>query len=339
MTTIRKVAELCGVAPMTVSHVLNNKAGKVSPETRARVLRVVREMDYRPSARGRSDPRQAVNTLGIVSGLAADPSLVWSYYNYVLNGVLSGAFRERQNVTLFTDLLLWSDTPRAIRTYCDGRCDGLILIAPQDGDTLAEALRERGFPFVSVGGTMAAGDSGVDVDNLAATREAVGHLLTRGHRRIALLKGPEAHETVRERERGYRETLAAWGLTPDESLILPGDYTEESAGARTRLLLARPLSERPTAFFCGNDEIALGACRAAQALGHRVPEDVSIIGFDDSPEAIETNPPLTTVRQPYRQIGEQSVEMLLALVRGQASVPYRTLLPGELIMRESVRNL
>src|SRR5271166_6498402 len=148
--TIRDVARACGVSPMTVSFVLNNKPGQVSDGTRDRVLKAVRDLNYRPSAVRRSarmaEERQ-IHTLGAVVGAPGDSLMEPGYYNAILNGILQGADALGQNVTLFNHSLLHRDTHRAIRVYCDGRCDGLLVVAPCIGSNLVSALRQRGVPI------------------------------------------------------------------------------------------------------------------------------------------------------------------------------------------------
>ena len=335
MPNIRDVAKACGVSPMTVSFVLNSVPGQVSVQTRERVLQAVREMGYRPAALEHARG-QRVNTLGVLASLSGATLYKFSYYNSILNGILTEADRRHQNVTLFSHHL-WTNTARNLRTFCDGRCDGLLVVAPPIGSKLVRALRDRGIPCVLIGDS---GDepeySSVDVDNSSAAFSLTGYLLDQGHRRIALLKGFAEMRSAVERETGFRQAHRKHGVAVDETLVASGEYGEASGYERARLLLVRPPAQRPTALFCGNDEIALGSLQAAHDLGLSVPRDLSVTGFDDDPRAALSTPPLTTMRQPFDLLGKRAVEILLAGIREPAALPQQALLPTEFIARGSV---
>lgn len=333
MPTIRDVARASGVSPMTVSYVLNNP-GRVHKDTRARVMAAMRDIGYRAAVR-EEEADQRRWTLGVVySRWRRLPSEVF-YYSRLVDGLLWSADDLGIHVTLFSHHT-WNDPAhRSLRVYCDGRCDGLIVFAPKKHSDLVAALRDRGMPFVLVGDTGdEPGDACVDVDSVAAARDVTNHLLDLGHRHIAYLAGEEDTRTTEERAQGWREAHAARGLTPDPALILPGDFSPESGYERVKELLRRPAGpNRPTALFCVNDAVALGALQAARDAGLRIPEDLSLAGFDDVPDAATSDPPLTTVSQPYREIGERAVTLLTACISGEPGS--RVLLPGNLIFRQS----
>src|ERR1051326_5915105 len=148
LPTIRQVAKACNVSPMTVSHVINGKLSEVSEETRERVLKAVRDMGYRPSPRVASVQERTICNLGVVAGVPGDTLMFPGYYTEILTHLLKATDALGHNITLFTNNLLHTDTPRSLRVYCDGRCDGLIVIAPRPGSQLVQALQARGFPFV-----------------------------------------------------------------------------------------------------------------------------------------------------------------------------------------------
>lgn len=335
MPTIRDVAKACGVSPMTVSFVLNNAPGQVGAKTRERVLQAVREMGYRPAVLGHSRNQQ-VNTLGVLSSLSGETFSQFSYYNSILNGILAEADRRHQNVTLFSHHL-WSNTTRNLRIYCDGRCDGLLVVAPPLGSKLIRALHERGIPCVLIGDSSEASEfSGVDVDNIPAAEAMTAYLFAQGHHRVGLLGGSDKMRSAVDRETGFRQAHENQGISVDEGLVSSGEYGEQSGYERARVLMSGPMTRRPTALFCGNDEIALGALRAVQELQLRVPQDVSILGFDDDPRAAASDPPLTTMRQPFEQIGKRAVERLLDAINDPGAPPQQALLPTEFILRSSV---
>ena len=340
MPTIREVAKACGVSPMTVSYVLNNP-GRVRQETRTRVLLAMREMGYRPPAaeRGEEDARGTL-TIGVVYSRWNRLEAEAPYYRRIVGGILEAADDLVCHVTLFSHHSWEGNAYKSLRVYCDGRCDGLIIFAPKIGSDLVAALRERGVPFVLVGDT---GDLPedwcVDVDNIAAARNVTEYLLGLGHRRIAYLPGAPNTRVTQQREDGWRAALEAADVAPTPAHLLPGDWSPESGRERAARLLSLPDGERPTALFCAFDGLALAALAAAREMGLRVPQDVSIIGFDDIPAAPATEPPLTTVLQPYAEIGERAVRLLLTQMGGGSSADApgerKVLLPTKLIVRQS----
>ena len=324
---------------MTVSHVINEKSGKTSTETRDRVLKAMRELDYQPSAIARGLTRRKMEAIGVVFYThSMTPLVTAAYFGDILGGLLHTAMLARQSITLFTELNC-TDARENLNTYCDGRCDGLIFVGPPSSNEVAEALRRKHTPFVFLGDLPLASDvSCVDVDNIASAMRAVDFLVEQGHRRIAFLGGDPQVTSSRQREQGYRQAISGAALALDEALILPGRYSSESGHERTfRLIqLATQLKEAPTALFCANDEIAVGAMSALSDMGLRVPEDVSIIGFDDSSAASALRPALTTIRQPFQELASRAVEMLLAQIQGRETAEKRVLLPASLVVRDTV---
>ena len=340
MPTIRQVAHACGVSPMTVSFVINNKPGQVSDETRERVLRVIREMGYRPHASHRTNfvsPSDAhIHTLGMVSGVPGSSLMeIGSYYSSIMSGLLAGADRMSQNVTLFTNSIFHTDSMKSIRIYCDGRCDGLFIIAPNIGSPLVGALQDRGTPFLLIGSLDDDQSiSGIDVDNPSAAKQVVEYLIAHGHRRIGFIGGPDFVLSAQRRHQGYLETLAAHHMPTYSEWQVIGFHRNDEVREQILALLHLP-GDRPTALFCWNDDIAVRTIQIIQEIGLRVPEDISVIGFDDSPMSLSIVPILTTVRQPYDEIGSKAVEMLLALI-ADPHIPQRICLPTEIVPRGTV---
>jgi DNA-binding LacI/PurR family transcriptional regulator len=338
--TIREVAAASGVSLQTVSAILNDKPGQASAETRERVLRAVRELGYRPASRWRGAAAARTDTLGVYSGVHSGNV----YYQRVLYGVQVAAEDARKHLTLFCQHAWYNNVGANIRRFCDGRCDGLLVIGPDRDDPHIVAMRERGIPLVVVGssGAMAGGagapvDS-ADVDNVGGSRAATERLIALGHRRIALLPGPEKRASTQQRREGYRTALLAAGIALDPALDVEGEYSAESGRERARAVLsyAAPAGGRPTALVCGNDEIARGAIRGAVEAGLSVPGDVSVFGFDDGPEATDGEPALTTVRQPYFEIGAAALRLLLDRIADPSADARYLALPGEIIERRSV---
>ena len=335
-STIKDVAQACGVSLMTVSHVINEKPGKASPETRARVLKAARELDYQPSAIARGLARRKMDTVGVVFYTHSTTPLVRAaYFGDILGGILETAMQARQSTTLFTEINC-IDPKANLNTYCDGRCDGLIFVGPPYSDDLAAALRRKHTPYVFLGDQPTdLGVSCVDVDNVGSAVCATEFLLNHGHRRIAFLGGDAQITSSRLREKGYRQAILSAALKPDEFLMPLGLYSSDS-GRRRTLELMKHTANAPTALFCASDEIAAGAMAALSEMSLRVPEDVSVIGFDDSSAASALRPALTTLRQPFQELASRAVDLLLAQTQDREAAVQQILMPTLLIVRDTV---
>ncbi len=337
MSTIRDVAKACGLSAMTVSAVLNNRPGEASAATRQRVLQAVREMGYQPNAIARGLSRKRINTIGIVMAYGEKPSLTADrYLGPVLDGILMAAKREHQR-SLIINEDTWDDAGDHLLSYCDGRSDGLIFVLPNlSGETLA-LLHERKAPFNVIGESRPeAFIPTIDLDNVAAGLLAVDYLLQHGHRRIGYLSGDGFLLSSAQREDGFRQALCAANIPVEEEFIFPGDYSIISGYERGRRLLENPPGKRPTALFCGDDAIALGVLQAARELGVDVPNHLSLVGVNDDIAAASSDPPLTTIHQPYQEIGRRAVQNLMAQVVDGTLTGEHILIPGDLIVRSSV---
>ena len=333
MPGIVDVAKASGVSPATVSQVLGGGKRPVRAATRARVLEVAQTLGYQPNAIARGLVKKRMNTLGVViqhSAVAAhtNPTLA-----SILDGILAVATRRHQYVTLVT-YASWQEVQEGLPTLTDGRCDGVLLVVPPDSVAFSSALVESKMPFVLVGAHSADPRvSCVDIDNIAAAGKAVAYLLEQGHRRIAFFSDVEgAHQFVDERIIGYRQALAAAGVPLDPSLIATKVRLEQDLMA----LMERPPDVRPTALFCATDACALSVLHHLAERGLRVPQDLSVAGFDDIFAAATSRPPLTTVRQATALAGERAAELLLARINGAQEAGIKICLPTELVIRSSV---
>ena len=206
--------------------------------------------------------------------------------------------------------------------------DGAILVTPGSIDEVF------GTPIVAVDhNAFSSSLPTVDSENLEGAVSATNHLLELGHRHIGFLAGRNDLESARLRERGYREALAAAGIPVDESLVRVGGYNAATAAEPARRLLELP--QRPTAIFAANDMTALETMAVAKTLGLRVPDDVSVVGFDNVPESALGEPPLTTVEQPIQEMGREAVRLLLDLIEDRTDEPARVVLPTRLVVRQS----
>lgn len=316
--TIRDIARLAGVSKATVSRVLNKKPD-VNPDTRERILRLMEEWEFVPSitASGLAGGRSRV--IGILI-----PSLTWPSIPEIMRGV-SEVIEQSPY-----ELLLYSITHEEDRTEKDQRdvidrilatklAAGLLAIFPGQSAEHLSRLHEQGFPIVMIDDqAKPASIPWVGAGNRKGSYSATRHLLRLGHRRIAHIQGPPKFLVSHERYQGYCEALNEAGIAPDATLVMEGDFMPQGGRSCASKLLA--MEERPTAIFAANDLMAYGVLTAAGECGLRVPEDLSLIGFDDIPLSAHTRPALTTVRQPFYSIGQRAIELLLSLLEAPRPV-------------------
>jgi len=313
MATIREVAKACGVSTATVSHVLNGRFERVGEETRARVLSTMRKMGYRPPPM--EEGQKAINTrnLGFMAeDLSYSPIFTNSYFAYVLDGILEAAGLQGWSTTIFIQRMWHANIGQAIRRNYDGRCDGLLLMAPAFESETVNLLHERGVPMVMIGATSwLKGISSVDIDNSATASAATNYLIERGHRRIGYIAAGNLSISSREREEGYRQALSAGLEARPDWVFSRWNLRDQWPDGLVDAFMEMPVAERPTAFVGWNDVLASQVVAALAARGIAVPKDVSIVSIDDGPEASKCIPPLTTFRQPLQLIGKRSVELLI----------------------------
>ncbi|MFJ4922536.1 LacI family DNA-binding transcriptional regulator [Streptomyces sp. NPDC088725] len=324
--TIRDVAAQAGVSVATVSKVLNARHG-VAAATFQRVTAVIAELGYESSLVARSLRNHRTNVIGV---------LVWAIEPYSAE-LLKGAARAIKGTGY--ELVVYSAggeggghvgwERRYLSRLSGTLIDGAVLVTP----TVSAA--ELGSPVVAVDPhTGGDGAPMVDADNFHGAQLAVEHLLSLGHRRIGFLgRPPRDLESGRQRELGYRSALEEAGIAFDPQLVRAAGYEQsESAEAASQLLR---LPERPTAIFAANDLSAISTMEAALTLGMRVPDDLSVIGFDNVPESTMVRPGLTTIEQPLQLMGQRAVEMLVEILAGREPSERHVRLPTRLVLRES----
>jgi DNA-binding LacI/PurR family transcriptional regulator len=330
--TLEAVARLAGVSRATVSRVVN-ESPKVSPEVRRSVERAIATLGYVPNRAARSLVTRRSDSIGVViteptSRLFTDP-----FFPRLLRGIGSElSARRRQLVLLMPES---GDEERRTSAYLSaGHVDGVLLASLHGDDPLPAQLAARGIPVV-VGGRPVddAGVSYVDVDNRSGGRSAVEHLISRGRKVIATIAGPSDMVAGVDRLTGYRDALTAAGLPLGRGLVREGDFTHESgAAAMRRILDAHPDVD---AVFAASDTMAAGALDAILASGRRVPEDVALVGYDDSPIASATRPPLTSVRQPIEEMGREMARLLIDAIDRRSPAARRVVLETQLVRRAS----
>lgn len=330
--TLADVATAVGVSRATVSKALNGR-GDISSDTRERVLAAAAELNYRPTTSpGLLAGRRA---LAVVFDIPASP-----YILGVLQGVLSAT--TETHLDLITRLApdRTTRTQRAVaREWVAEQQEsgvvGIIGLTLSRPDALIEAASGASLPFVIVDPVDTHHSRMVSVgsSNWAGARTATEHLIDLGHRRIAWVGGPEASDAARDRVYGYQAALDAAGIAIDPALIRADQFSVAAGAHNARELLTS--AEPPTAIMAGNDEIAVGVLATAHELGVRVPEDLSVTGFDDTPQAAWTTPPLTTVHQHLGGMGAMAVQTILMMTDGRRPSSRHVELATSLTLRES----
>ncbi|WP_341864892.1 LacI family DNA-binding transcriptional regulator [Paenibacillus helianthi] len=334
MITIKKISildivEKSGVSLVTVSRVLNN-VPTVREENRQKVLQAIKELDYRPNSAARSLARGTTGLIGLTlitlndtvfDGIVHSVNEHLEENGYLLALSVSSPKEEeagKQNSFLFQE----------------DRVDGIIVLSPLNEKQVILELKRKKIPFVIIDNHLESSKAlTVNVDNYAGGYKATKHLLDLGHTHIAHVSGPEHFLSVRERKRGFAEALEQAGVAP--CIVAHTDF-----GIRCGYEIAMGWIQQgilPTAVFAGDDALALGVMDAFRAHGYRIPDDISIIGYDDQVFASEIHPQLTTVRQPTEQMGKEAVRLLLKLIEGSKRNS-SVLLQPELLIRQTTAN-
>ncbi len=333
--TIRAGARLAGVSVGTVSAVINNNQRPVAPATRERVLRCIAELNFEPNSAARGLKYQRISSIGLIV-----PDLSNAFFTDIAEGI--------QSVLDHLDCLLvmcitWSDKQReayyakVLRTQ---RLNGVIYLSGTGlpSPSLLELADKNAVVFV---------DEclpGVDIpfvssQNLNGARELARYVLAQGHRRLFIVSGPQGMWTSEQRLAGFREAFVEGNIAPDSVPLIRGDYTEAAGQYAAQTLLAMPVEQRPTVVMCANDLMAMGFIRYCEQQHVRVPEDISVTGFDDIAQASHMHPPLTTVRQPGRDMGRAAATLLLRRIGVNVEAMDSYEFATELRIRDSVSKL
>lgn len=334
-TTATDVAKRAKVSQTTVSLVLNNVPEvRISEETRQRVLKAASQLAYHPNASARRMASGRTQILGLVLRQTPEQAFADRFLPQVLNGLSQAA--KVHGYRLLLAPIPTNDKPEALTQMVrEHQVDGIVLAGPRSDDTELVSLHDEGTPIVLIGQVPELDLPFVDVDHAAGARAATEHLVSLGHRKIAMItRAPLAYTASTHRLAGYRQALEAGGLTFDKKLVLYGNFTPASGQGAMEALLK--LSKPPTAIFVASDTVALGTLKAIRQSGRRVPQDVALVGFDDIPAAEFIDPPLTTIRLPAYDLGWNAANLLIQLLEADRKnrMP-KIILKTELIVRES----
>jgi DNA-binding LacI/PurR family transcriptional regulator len=327
--TLHDVATHAGVSHQTVSRVIN-KSGNVHPETRAKVEAAIEKLGYRPNMIARSMVSGNTRTLGCIS-----PNLT----NYIFTKIIESAQAEAQRQGFF--ILTGSastidDVKPLLDELLNRRVDGLMILNPRDDKRyrLLEPLSEKGVPIIYLKNTSTNQKiSSVNCDDQKGGYLATKHLIDLGHTAIATISGLRNEECSSDRLHGYHQALEEAGISPNNELLVEGNWTAQSGINAVEKL--NTYKRNFSAIFAQNDQMALGAIRGLRKEGFKIPEDYSVIGYDDIPLAAIFDPPLTTIRQPLDEFGEQAAEIIIRVIKDPNKKAVQVRLSPTLIKRKT----
>jgi LacI family transcriptional regulator len=326
--TIAEVARRARVSKATVSRVLNNK-GDVDASTAIRVREVIAATGYTPSARAVGLAKGRTQTVGMLV-----PGLTWPWMGDVLQGVADVLEAMGYGLLLNTMNRGADSLTQFAKHVSSNAFDGLLLVEPPDSLSYITTLHESGLPVVMIDDRgHHRGFASVATSNREGSAEAAQHFLATGRQRFAIVTGPAEFGCTRDRTEGFTDVLADAGVRFDSRLLVEGDFTRDGGRAAAEQILATGIPI--DGVFAQNDLMAVGVLDALREAGLTVPLDVAVIGFDDIPVAAHTQPSLTTVRQPSREMGEAAARMLLSRLAGEELPVAPHIVPTSLVIRES----
>lgn len=339
--TLRDVAKQANVSTSTISRVLNNKTTSIpiSEETRQRVLQAVQDVGYKPNMVARQLARkQSFSLICAIVPYSVPSVLSHPFYMMVLRGIADICQKQGYAITIYFTDTANPDLTAVAQDYdrvLEIPADGIILATTRDNDQFIPRLQADNIPFVHIGRLLNSSEPKspcVDVDNYMGARLATEHLLARGYRLIATITGDLNMASGVDRLRGFQDALHEAGYSVPPEWIITGKFDPQSGYLGMKTLLAG--TQKPTAVFAASDSSAIGVMQAVQEQGLSIPQDIAIVGYDDIPEAANTVPTLSTIRQSAATLGEKAAEILLGIIENRPQESSLILQP-ELVIRES----
>jgi LacI family transcriptional regulator len=327
--TIREIAALAGVSIATVSRVLNGRPD-VSPATRDAVIQYVRATNYQSNRSARALSSGKTGLIGLTA-----PFLQGEYFSLIVAGASEALYEQDMRLVVCPTQHEHDREVTLLDRLMHGTTDGALLLLPTESTEELSTLQKTDFPFVVIDPRYVVGEGvpSVGAAHSAGAKAGVDHLISLGHTRIAAITGPVDWCATQYRIDGYHASMASAGILARPEWIVESDYLISGGYHAARQLLRLP--ELPTAIFAFNDNMAVGTMRAIREAGLRIPDDISLIGFDDLEIAAIVTPPLTTVRQPLEEMGRMAANLLTRLIDGQRVEALRVDLETRLVMRES----
>lgn len=332
--TIVDVAAKAGVSPSTVSRVISNDS-RISQKTSRKVRKVMDELGYHPNMMAKSLVTKTTNNLGIVLPRPADELFQNQFFSEIIRGIVTKAAANSYNVLMTAGANMFEEEKAVERLVRGRNVDGIILLSSRHEDPIIYFLREKAFPFVLVGRSDQYHDIiSVDNDNISASYDVTRHLIQLGHRNIAFVSGPLNLTVSKDRLSGYGRALFEAGIAHRNEFIFENSFTTESATEITERILR--LEQRPTAIIAIDDLTAFSIIRSLWARGLRVPEDCSVVGFNNTIISEMCLPPISSVDIGIYQMGKSVAQTLIQCIKGDGLEQARIIIPHQLIWRESV---
>jgi len=336
--TSQDVANLAGVSRTTVSFVLNDVKGyNISPETRQKVIEAVERLSYVPNATAQALASRRAKAIGLVMSRSPHHIATDTFLPQIIGGLMEVVKDNKLRL-----LIEYVEAEHQDRAYLElarsKHIDGMILLTPRLDDAGLKKLEQMDVPTVLMGTIEGSNLYSVDVDNELAAEMAVQYLLDLGHTQIACItNAPATYTAAPDRVSGYKKALLQAGITPNDSLIRYADFTPESGYAVMKSLLDS--GRKFTAVFVASDNVAMGVKAALRERGVRIPEDISLVGFDDIPWAQYADPPLTTVHLQAQELARRACLVLMDLLKGEEPEKKRQVIDTHLVVRKSCRSL
>lgn len=330
--TIKDVAKLAGVSPSTVSRVVQNNP-RISEDTSRRVKDAMKTLNYHPNIMARSLVSQSTGTIGMIFGGPTEVAFSNVFFNDAMRGVIDYTSKHGYD-TIVASANSYADLHKQVVNLVRGRkVDGLIVLNTRVHDATLEFLTGQNFPFVIIGNSKNPEHHTVDNNNFQAAFDLTQHLLNAGHTTIGFITSTKTQVYANERYKGYLDAITAAGLTHRPELVFENHKLTETN--YHEIALAMSLEDHPTAFIAINDDIAFGIIQKLRELNLSVPQDVSVVGFNNAMISQVSNPTITTVDIGTYQLGFTSVFTLLRMLRGETSIENRVIIPHRIIFRES----
>lgn len=330
--TINDIAKLANVSKGTVSRVINGAPG-VGDKTRQRILKLIKELDYEPNASAQGLATKRSYNIGVIIPHTSKFSMSSSYWPFLLTAINEQAVERGYNILLST-AQSEDDIDSAYRLILKGRrVDGLIIGAEQFGEKQLAELLLKDFPFVMIGNSSIISHYYVEVDNLGGAEQMTEYLINQGHKNIVFLAGPKVYPYVQERVKGFKQAMSKAGLAPDH--VFHCEYDSLIAKEKSKeILQANP---QTTAFFAAAPGLVLGVLRAAYEMGYNIPDDLSLVSFDDHPFYGYLSPGITAVNQPIDELGKEAANQLFLLMDRKLPKEKGVIFPTKIIVRESCK--
>ncbi len=335
--TIKDIARLAGVDPSTVSRVIADNP-RISTKTKEKVLKVMEELDFHPNAIARSLANRSTKTIGVIMPHSTEQVFVNPFFTEIMRGIGVSALKRGYYVLFSTGNSSEEEYKATSRLVNEKRVDGLVLLTSRIGDKTIDSLRKKHFPFVVVGKPSNMEDvNWVDNDNQEAGFLATEYLIKLGHERIGFIGGEFTYVFMGERFKGYKKALDSYSIKFGKELLSLGEFVEEGGYNAVKKLLIH--KNRPTAIVVADDLMAFGAMRAIKEQGLTIPDDISVISFNDTPLASYVDPPLSSMEIFVYDLGYNASETLIDQLQGTDGRKKHIIIPASLRVRKSTGSI